>query len=501
MPSISMSRGCGVARAGRTSHRHIAWPRLHARVRMSALRSLTVRLLIALVAPLIVAAALIGAGGARATQGVVDYSSDRLLAGSMRAIAESVTVEDGKVWVNLPPWSLGLLDSPQRDSVYYNVRQAGRVLTGYASLPEFDSAALASDGPVFRTLVYNRRSVRQAAEAHRVPGSAAPVIISVAQTLDSREALHASLLNNVRLIEAGLVALVAIFVWPAAMWSLRPLRGLLRELSKRSTSRELDFTPVAATDVPHELQPVVVAFNTVLTQLERSVEGVRAFTADASHQMRTPLAILKTHLTLLKRSRSSAPDRESLTDAVDAVDRLQRLIEQLLALARASAVEEQRGEVADLAQTAREVVVRWRTRGVPALGASRIRAEFSGQLMITLMGPLIEQIVENLLDNAVRYGGPEIRVSVARVENHGVLEVSDSGAGLPPSVAKRAFERFARGPDSSESGSGLGLSIVKALADRCGGKVMIVPASCDKEFAIRVYLPLARTCATCWRSK
>jgi two-component system sensor histidine kinase TctE len=322
---------------------------------MIRFRSLSVRLSLALLIPLILSAALIGAGDAWVTRQVVDYTSDRLLAGSVRAIAESVTVENGKVRVDLPPWSLGLLDSPQRDSVFYSVRQSGRTLTGYSDLPDFDDGAIATLGPVFRTLAYQDRRVRQAAEAVRVPGVTAPVIISVAQTLESRTAVRKTLMTTVGLIEAGLVGLVALLIWPAARWSLRPLEGLRRRLAERSDARDPDFTPVAVDDVPRELQPVVVAFNTLLGQLERSVDGVRRFTADASHQIRTPLTILKTHLTLLTRAKRSTSDKASLADALEAVDRLQRLIEQLLAMARAEAAEADGPQEADLASSRRRV--------------------------------------------------------------------------------------------------------------------------------------------------
>ncbi len=457
---------------------------------MIRFRSLTVRLLLALVVPLIVSAALIGVGGAWVIKGVVDYTSDRLLAGSVRAIAETVTFEDGKIAVDLPPWSLGLLDSPQRDSVFYSVRQSGHMLTGYADLPDFDDVAMSAPGPVFRTIAYKGRSVRQSAEAVRAPGASAPVIISVAQTLDSRQAVRKTLLASVGSIEVGLVGLVALLIWPAALWSLRPLEGLRRRLSARSNSRDLDFTPVAVSDVPGELQSVVVAFNTLLSQLERSVDGVRRFTADASHQMRTPLAILRTHLTLLNRPRRSESDRESLTDAIDAVDRLQRLIEQLLVLARADAVDDQGHERADLAMAAHAAVLRWQSRVDAAAGSLTCEGLADG-VYVSLHEPLVNEILDNLIDNAVRYGGHKIRIAVNHDSESAVLAVCDDGPGLSSRLAERPFERFVRGPNSPGVGSGLGLSIVQALSRRCGGDAVIARTEPSGEFCVRVSLPLA----------
>jgi two-component system sensor histidine kinase TctE len=440
---------------------------------MVAIQSLTARLLVALVAPLIVSAVLIGIGDAWVTQRVVDYTSDRLLGGSVQAIAESVTFETDHVEVDLPPWAFGLLDSPQRDSVFYNVRQSGRVLTGYDDLPDFDAPAIAANGePVFRTLVYQDRRVRQAAAALRVPGAATPVVISVAQTLESRTAVRKTLMTTVGAIEVVLVGLVALLIWPAATWSLSPLNGLRRRLSERSDGRDPDFAPVAVGDVPSELRPVVVAFNSLLGQLERSVDGVRRFTADASHQIRTPLAIVKTHLAVLAKGKRSASDQASLTDALEAVDRLQRLIEQLLALARAEAVETDGPLEADLAVCARNLVSRWARRAAAERASLTVRIE-AEPAMAPLAGPLVDQILENLVDNALRYGGRVIVVGVRLDKDRPILWVADDGPGLPDALKRRPFERFVRGPQSVGHGSGLGLSIVKALATRAGGDVQL----------------------------
>lgn len=455
---------------------------------MIRFRSLTIRLLLALVVPLLISSILIGLGGAWVIRSVVDYTSDRLLAGSVRAIAESATFENGQLRIDMPPWSLALLDSPQRDSVYYSVRQGEGLLTGYDDLPRFD-AAHTSTGPVFRTLVYAGQPVRQAAQAYRMPGMADPIVVSVAQTLDSRLAVRKQLMTSAGLMELMLVSLVALLIWPAAKWSLSPVDGLLRELSNRAHARDLDFTPVPAREVPDELQPIVLAFNNLLGQLERSVEGVRRFTADASHQMRTPLAILKTHLTLLNRKRRSASDRESLADAIDAVDRLQRLIEQLLGLARADALDEPGQMSCDLGRVAQAVGERWRPR-IEATAATLSMNLEEVQLTVGLGAPLVEQVLENLIDNAVRYGGTSIRIAVAKDDAWGVLDVLDNGPGLPDKVRARAFERFVRGSDAVADGSGLGLSIIKALAERCGGEVDISAEPESGDLRARVRFPL-----------
>jgi two-component system sensor histidine kinase TctE len=449
-------------------------------------RSLTVRLLVGLIAPLIAAAVLIGLGGAWATKSIVDYTSDRLLAGSLRAIAETVTVHDGRVSVDLPPWSLGLLDSPERDSVFYSVRQGNRLLTGYGDLPAEPAFANHAQPLSFRTVSYMGRPVRQAIESRWYAGASDPVAISVAQTLDSRDAVRAKLMTSVGVMEAGLVLLAALLIWPAARWSLRPLDGVRRELVERAA--DADFAPVGASDVPPELKPVVGAFNALLTQLDRSVAGVRQFTADASHQMRTPLAILKTHLSLLRRGRLAAAQRGSVDDALEAVDRLQRLIEQLLALARADVIAESPNDPCALIDVVEARRSDWERRAGAGGAQLRIRmpAPFPG---VRLSAPLVEQVLENLIDNAIRYGGKSIDLAIERTDTTAVIRVSDDGPGVPKMIADRAFDRFIRSSEDT-TGSGLGLSIVRALAERSGGSARIRQRTQEAWFALEVTLPL-----------
>jgi two-component system sensor histidine kinase TctE len=296
-------------------------------------------------------------------------------------------------------------------------------------------------------------------------------------------------MTSVGVMEGGLVLLAALLIWPAARWSLRPLDGVRRELVDRA-SHELDFAPVHTHGVPSELGPVVGAFNTLLAQLDRSVAGVRQFTADASHQMRTPLAILKTHLTLLRRGRLAASQRASVEDALEAVDRLQRLIEQLLSLARADAVEELARAVSSVAEVAQARREAW-THAARANG-NRLEIRLPpAPLYVRLAPALLEQLLENLVDNAIRYGGGVVEVAADGQADGVVIRVSDDGPGLPPAIAERAFERFVR-LSQDPSGSGLGLAIVKALAERAGGSVRLRPRTQATRFSVEVTLPRAQ---------
>lgn len=433
--------------------------------------SLSRRMALAIVLPLALAAAVLGVGGAVITNRVVERTSDRLLAGSLQAIAETATVENGQVWINLPPWALGVLDNPQRDSVFYSARQNGRLLTGYGDLPDITAGMAATPDPVFRSIRYKDRRVRVAAQVRSYPGSDGPVVISVAQSYESRSAVRSTLWGWLAALEIALVVLAGALVWPGVIWSLRPLRRLRRTLDDRARSGKADFTPAALTGVPRELTSVLDSFNAVLAQLGRATERERRFTADASHQIRTPLTVLHTSLALMQRRRGlPAAARQDLDDARAAASGLQRLLLQLLALARA---ETEGGVVPE------------ETIDLAALCRNALRDFPAGALSCTAAAPvpalgnadLTREILANLIDNALRYGGPgpvEIHAALDPGDASPVLGIRDHGPGVPDDERERVMERFYRSRKvRGIAGSGLGLPIVKALADRMGAVVTL----------------------------
>ena len=216
-----------------------------------------------------------------------------------------------------------------------------------------------TDGPIFRSLDYKGRRVRVAAMVRSYPGSTGLVVISVAQSYDSRIAVRSTLWGWLAALEIALVVLAGALVWPGVIWSLRPLGRLKKALNDRALSGKADFAPAVLTGVPRELTSVLQSFNAVLAQLGRATERERRFTADASHQIRTPLTVLHTSLALMQRRRGLPPAAQrDLDDARAAAGGLQRLLLQLLALARA----ETEGDVApeetiDLAALCRQAVL------------------------------------------------------------------------------------------------------------------------------------------------
>ena len=424
-------------------------------------------------------AAVLGVGGWLMIRNVVDAAHDRLLDGSVLAIAERLTVdEDNEVTVDLPPVALGMLESQAHDSIYYNVTYEGTLVTGYQDLPRPDLTRLAAGETTHWDAVYRRSPIRIAAQLRRVFGKPNAVLVEVAETTNARRAIEYRMMAALGGLELGLLGLVGWLTWRGIGRGLQPLASLGREIDARSVPGAINLEPLNLSSVPRETLAPAVALNALLGRLKESIGAVRRFTADASHQLRTPLTILRTHLGILKQWGLDRPEgRAALDDIEGATTRLERLLAQLIALARAdeSGSVRDETETVDLARIAAGVIV----ERVPQALATGVDIQFQGPEMpvpIASNEVLTQEIVTNLVDNAIRYNreGGAVIVRVMADESSGRLEVEDEGPGIPAADRARVFERFYRIPRrGGPEGSGLGLAIVRALADRLGADVRL----------------------------
>jgi two-component system sensor histidine kinase TctE len=257
----------------------------------------------------------------------------------------------------------------------------------------------------------------------------------------------------------------------------------------RDASVRPDFSPIDAGPLPNELEPLATAFDHLLAQLDSATSGVRRFTADASHQMRTPLSVLKVQIELARRGSVAALD-----EIADAVQRLERLVTQLLALARA----EEAGvapplERVDLREVSAAVIGRLINQAIQARVELHLEAEEGDAYLVQAHRTLVFEIVANLIDNGVRYNRPggNVTVGLTRDGDDVLLSVSDDGPGIPPAYHDKVFERFFRARGAGDvDGTGLGLAIVQSAASRMGARVRI--ADCDPGVAVIVrFLPWA----------
>lgn len=439
--------------------------------------SLRRRLLWVLISTLSVVAVALGAGGTLLIQRVVDRSFDKLLGASVQEVAETLAPERGNISLDIPPAALGMLENAERDNVYYSVRQGSRLLTGYSDLPVLKLRGTGPRSMSFQFALFRSQLIRIGAEARQLPGIAAPVVVEVARTTGERWDLMLVMLGALYLLEVILVVFAGLLIWPGLKWSLQPVERIREELENKPADHA-DFAPLDLRYAPSELVGLVDGFNHLLKRLEDAVAGMRQFTADASHQMRTPLAILKTHLALLgQHVTPSVAGTSSLADIQSAVTRLESLLTRLTALARAD--EAARGGIQRSSVDLRAVIAQVVGDLIPLATRRDISLSVDAPerpVWIFAERIIAAEILENLVDNALRYNrtGGAVCIAVREGKESVTIAVEDDGPGIPETERKHVFERFYRlQRDQAQPGSGLGLPIVRTLSEALHARVSI----------------------------
>ncbi|SDW56148.1 ATP-binding protein [Pseudomonas sp. NFACC08-1] len=267
----------------------------------------------------------------------------------------------------------------------------------------------------------------------------------------------------------GSVVLAAV-IWLAIGWGLKPLVDMAAKLRARHPG---SLEPLQMMPLPTELEPMQAALNRVLAQIQEVMGRERRFIADAAHEMRTPLAVLRVHAQNLMEAGSEQSRRESLEHLIAGVDRTTRLVNQLLTMAR---LEPQAGvptpAVIDLAATVRASLVQL-TPWLLSKGLEPV-LDVSDDIGPVRIDPVaIDIALNNLVTNAANFSPANgtITVRLARKGDHYELSVEDQGPGIDEAERERLFERFySRGNDQ---GAGLGLTIVRTIADRLGGHIRL----------------------------
>jgi len=432
------------------------------------------RLLWTLLVPLCVILIALGLSATWLIRRNVEISSDRVLSGSLQAIGETLAMQEGYITLDLPPSALGMLENADRDNVYYSVVYRGKVITGYPEL-NAEQAKLPLPGIRFRDAEFHGVPIRVAMEAKLIPQLDSPIIVQVAETTKNRTALAHRMVVSLIAGELFLFLVIASLIFFAVDWGLKPLSFLRRTVEDRIAQAELDFAPLPLKEVPREVLPLVSALNTLLKHVEDAFQTLRRFTSDASHQLRAPLAVVRTHVELLgRRSEASQEFSAALTDISRALNALQRLIVQLISLAKAERPPEAEAtECFDLvectAATSRTCATRALDRGM------ELSFEHDPEQLLVSGSPLFAgEMITNLLDNCIRYGFSGGHITIRIPGTQGRLEIDDDGPGIPPDQLDRVFERFYRLPQTKDAeGSGLGLSIVQALGRRMGATVKL----------------------------
>jgi signal transduction histidine kinase len=367
----------------------------------------------------------------------------------------------------------------------------GRVLTqaGIVSRPPLTPAELrrASRGPVTvdRRIAgidgITRVLARPASERPGAP------VVAVGQSLEDRDDALSGLVASFAIGGPLAVLLASLIGYGVATAGLTPIEAMRRRASEVSLREEGERLPLPAAH--DEVRRLGETLNDMLERLRRSFERERRFVGDASHELRTPIAVVKAEVeSALRAGNHEPPVREALVAAVEECDHLAQLAEDLLVVARAAdghlPVRVEELEARSLLEGVRE---RFADRA--AQHGRAIRVEAPDGLRLSADPFRLRQALGNLLDNALRHGDGEVVLSARSVADGGVeIDVSDEGRGFAPDFADRAFERLARGDGArTRGGAGLGLAIVRAVAEAHGGTAAIVPGPGAR---VRVALPV-----------
>jgi two-component system sensor histidine kinase TctE len=460
------------------------------------LGSLRNQLLRWLLVPLVVLVVLNTFSLYRDALDAADMAYDRALLASTRALAERVSVRDGKVVADVPYVALDSFETDTLGRIYYRVGGLhGETVSGYDDLPRVPPNVPRSE--LYPALVrfynadYNGEQVRIAALLQPVfdDSMRGIALIQVGETLDARRALSRRILLDTLLRQAILVVTVATLVWIAVRLVLRPLMRVKDEFETRPLS---DLSNVDQALVHKEVRPLVAALNGTMARMQNLVAGQRRFIADASHQLRTPLAVLKTQAELGLREHDPEALRAIVRSMAGTTDAAVRLANRLLTLARIEHGGQGGMALVDLPAIVRQVGL---DLALPAVEKNiDLALEAPGELAVNGQAAMLHELASNLVDNAIRYTPPGGSVLLAvRQSAHGVLlEVQDSGPGISLAERDKVFTPFYRAAATMEanpSGTGLGLAIVRDIASLHGAEVTLGTAVGGSGLKVSVRFP------------
>lgn len=312
-------------------------------------------------------------------------------------------------------------------------------------------------------------------------------LVQAAESVEARAVVKDELAGHLLFpLVLALPLLAGALVWLIGA-NLAPLSRLAESIGQRSAER---LDPIPLSDAPRELHPILEQLNRLFYRVGRSLEQEKRFTADAAHELRTPLAAMRTHAQVAGNSVDEGERRRSLDCLIEASDRTTHVLEQLLTLARVDATAlGERFVGVDLNQAAAEAIAVEAPASITK--SIELALEPSAQARVRGNPVLLAILLRNLIDNAVRYSpeGSSVVVSTRERGESIVLEVTDSGPGIAPEQRAGALERFIRLEGNREPGSGLGLSIVARIAEIHGARFELDQPSGAAGLCARVSFP------------
>ncbi|OYU28432.1 MAG: sensor histidine kinase [Burkholderiales bacterium PBB2] len=447
---------------------------------------------------------------------------DASLSQTSRTLARQVKPLDNGLFIDFPRAARDILEADPSDRVFYTVSMPpGQFILGNRNLPPLPRGAKPVYGEPF---FYNGKLSANdatatldpaASDSSQANASSEPqrlrvaalllrygtpdspgqsMLVQVARSSTNRELLARQILLDTVLPLSALMALMTMIVWAGVRTGLRPLAVLQSQVEGRAAN---DLTPIKITDAPPEVRSLALAMNSLLVEVNHNVVAQKRFISDAAHQLRTPLAGLKsqTELALLDAQDPALKARLQLVHS--SATRSAHLVNQLLSLARAEpeSASQQARSTLDLRQLARELTTEMVPRALAAgIDLGFEAAESCSRCPVRGFESLLREALFNLIDNAIRYAGrgASVTVRVELSDGQAIVEVEDNGPGLPESECEHVFERFVRATHDG-TGCGLGLAIVREIVERHAGRVCLRPVQAQAPFGalVRVTLPAA----------
>lgn len=465
-------------------------------------RSMRFWLLVLLIPGVVFLLVIDGRNDYRALDLLIQDVYDDALLEPAKVLENSIDFDDkGRLVVDPPFYVQVMLESRAGNRKYHRVEEivptlpslagqptrelTGQTLMGMPGLPRPAYLASVEGLPVVYNAMYRNDEVRLVAlwrDLH-YDGQRRQVLVMVGESVDQRLQTRQEMWRDSLFRDIRMVILAVLLVWISVQWTLWPLSDLRREIRSREVD---DLMPLDQESVPKEVVPLVKAINHHI-DLSREVLNRQArFLADASHQLRTPLAIMRTQVQYARREQDVERMRETLDAIVHQLGRTSRLTEQLLSLAHASRNDPAPHLPVDLTALAREVVLLYlplaREKQQDLGWVDHAESDWGmGGEPIWVLGSDAElhESIANLVHNAINHAGADctITVSAGTDGSEAWVSVSDNGVGLDPSLRESVFSRFDRGTRdrkvSGGSGSGLGLAIALAYAQRNRGSIVL----------------------------
>ena len=408
-------------------------------------------------------------------------NSDRRLKNAATAVIAHLRVADGRL--TLDP-SIKSPPLPSADSTLFAVRDAqGHLLEGDLRVPPMPMPREASQ--IFALMQVEQHNVRSLTT--RFDSPAGVVLITAADMRSASEPAARYGLMSTLLWDFVQLDVTLVLVWVGIQIGLRPMKRLRQEIAARSPQ---DLRAIDETTVPRELAPAVVTLNRLFATLRSSVQSQQQFIANTAHQLRTPITGLQAQLDLLVSEAAAAPVKGRLLILQEGIRQLAHSSNQLLTLARADPTVNMaaKNQQVGLDVIVGEVVARFFDRALE----SNIDLGVDVTPVSVLADPsLIDDLVSNLVDNALKYtpSGGAVTVSAGQGNGNPHISVEDTGPGIPEADRQRVKQRFFRLPNSPGHGSGLGLAIVEEIAQLYGASVSISSGAAGRGTRILVRFP------------